>query len=374
MARHKAQSAPPPGKRVLIAGAGNIGSSLIPLVGRMGGIGEVTVVDRDVYELRNLPQQNILPPDVGRFKAAVQARRLGRINPSLRVRGIHADLHEVPLGLLRCDVLLACLDSLEARRVVNQAAWRLGLPWIDAGISAQGGLFARVTVYVPGRQSPCIECAWSDVDYDRLEQSHPCQGGGAHAPPTDAPASLGALAASLQAIECRKVLDGDFERALVGRQVLVDALHHRQQVTLFRHNPNCRFDHETWSIRPLDRGAAGTTLRQVLDDAALDLSGAGLGVEGRPFVRAVQCAGCGGTRQVLHLAGRLPKRGTWCSRCGQGMQPVGFEMSDRLGLGGLDRKVLKQPLARLGLRDGDVFSIQFGDRERIQWEVGRDSA
>src|SRR5439155_23871873 len=131
---------------------------------------------------------------------AVQARRLRRINPALAVTEIFAAVENVALGLLRGAVLLACLDSRAARRSVNTAVWRLGMPWIDAGVLADG-LLARVNVYLPGPDQPCLECAWEERDYEALEQEYPCAGQGV-APATNAPSALGALAASLQALEC----------------------------------------------------------------------------------------------------------------------------------------------------------------------------
>jgi adenylyltransferase/sulfurtransferase len=171
----------------------------------MSGIGRVTLIDRDTYEKKNLLSQDITPQDVGRSKAAVQARRLRRINPALRVDVIVDAVQNVPLGQLRADIILACLDSRTARQYVNQAAWRLGVLWIDSGVEGRG-LLARVNVYVPGPDTPCLECAWDEQDYEALEQTYPCQGETGEPAPTNASSSLGALAASLQAIECQKLL------------------------------------------------------------------------------------------------------------------------------------------------------------------------
>ncbi|MDX6614340.1 MAG: molybdopterin-synthase adenylyltransferase, partial [Blastocatellia bacterium] len=103
-------------KSVVVIGAGgNIGSHLVPHLGRMPNVARVTLIDRDVYEPPNLLTQDITPRDVGRRKALVQARRLARINPDLRVRAIAEAVERVPLGLLRADVILACLDSRRAR-------------------------------------------------------------------------------------------------------------------------------------------------------------------------------------------------------------------------------------------------------------------
>jgi molybdopterin/thiamine biosynthesis adenylyltransferase len=143
--------------RVVVIGAGgNIGSHLVPHLARTPEIGSLTLVDRDAYEARNLANQDMPPRAARRNKAAVQAGRARRLNPRLRVRAVAADVETLPLGALRGDLLLACVDSRRARQRVNQAAWRLGIPWVDAGVLGEG-LLARVTGYVPAPDQPCLE-------------------------------------------------------------------------------------------------------------------------------------------------------------------------------------------------------------------------
>ena len=87
----------------LVGAGGNIGSHLVPHLGRMPGIGRVTLVDRDIYEKRNLISQDILPGDVGSDKALVQAHRLSAINPNLHVIPVVGAVENMPLGSLRAD-------------------------------------------------------------------------------------------------------------------------------------------------------------------------------------------------------------------------------------------------------------------------------
>ena len=360
-------------KHVLVAGVGNIGSSLIPHLARLPDVGAVTIVDRDIYEASNVCQADIAPGDVGSAKAGVQTRRLRRLSPSLHVRPVRADLHDIPLGMFRVDYILAALDSREARRVVNEAAWRLGVPWVDAGINADGGLMARVTVYLPASNTPCLECAWADTDYDLLEQSHPCQRGIVHGAPTNAPASLGALAAALQALELQKLLDGDRAHALCGRQVLVDARHHTSIVSGFRRNPACRFDHGIWQVKNIKQGPNDVTLNHIIDSHSQKPGPHGrtwFRVEGRPFARRFQGPLCGRTQETLCLLGRTPPRRGAC--CGRPMEPVGFDMVDRLDLTSLDRRTLALPLTRLGLRKHDVLTVGSADGDESHYEIGGD--
>src|ERR1044072_1191290 len=130
---------------VSVVGAGTIGSHVMPHVARMDGGEKIAIVVRDRYDQSNLRAQGIVRADVGKSKAQAQARRLRQIDATLDVCAIHKPVEELPLGWLRGDVLLVCVDSRRARMVVNQAAWRIGVPWINAGIDASGCL-ARVQV------------------------------------------------------------------------------------------------------------------------------------------------------------------------------------------------------------------------------------
>lgn len=347
-------------KSVVVIGAGgNIGSHLVPHLGRMPEVARVTLIDRDVYEPANLLTQDITPRDVGRQKAVVQARRLSCINAALRVTAIPQAVERVPLGRLRADVILACLDSRRARQYVNQAAWRLGAMWIDAGVEA-GGLLARVNVYAPGDERPCLECAWDEHDYAALEQSYPCLGFVEQTFQTNAPSSLGALAASLQAIECGKVLSGKLEQLAVSQQVLINAAQHKHYVTTYRRNPDCRFGHETWSIERLCRQPQDVSVRQALELLGQDsvVKGqTGLRVDGDPFVRKLSCAGCGETKELLRLQSRLRPAERTCASCGQMMLAAGRDLSERLEAGALSERVLERSLYSLGFRRGDVFGV-----------------
>lgn len=355
------------GRSVTVIGAGNIGSHLLTHLARMHAIKRVTIVDRDHYDATNLASQDITPRDVGKAKAQAQARRLRRINPELCVTALAEDVEAVPLGRLRSDLLVACLDSRRARQLVNQAAWRLGVPWIDAGVEA-GGLLARVNVYVPGANHPCIECAWDEKDYAAIEQTYACLGAVARVQPTLAPAALGGLAASLQALEIQKLFAGQMERVAVSKQVMIDATHHKHYVTAFRRNPQCRFpDHDGWAIRALDDRLSEMTLGAALALAngnGVASERVGLRVEERRFVRKLKCTGCQFARPMLRLDRSLRPTERVCPRCGAAMTAAGFDVIERLSMGELTSKERRLSLRRLGLRSGDVFSVGTRANER----------
>ena len=57
---------------ILIGAGGNIGSHLVPHLGRMPGIDRIMLVDRDIYEGRNLVSQDIIVSDIGKPKSQVR--------------------------------------------------------------------------------------------------------------------------------------------------------------------------------------------------------------------------------------------------------------------------------------------------------------
>ncbi len=337
-------------RHIVVAGAGNTGSHLLPHLARMSGIGRITIVDPDVYASQNASNQNIdWEEDLGRAKAVVQAEKLRRTRAcvggsALEVKAFKERIEDVPLGLLDSDLIVSCLDSLIARQHASETAWRLNVPFIDCGV--QGSLrLARVNAYLPAADSPCLECAWGPDDYAALEQEYPCGAVGGAAYPTIASSALGALAASLAAIEIAKLLSGDHAHAIVGRQVLVDAEHHTLDVTTYRQNPSCRFDHRPWQAEPWICPPAETSL-----GAALGAAGS-LKVEGHLFSAGLICPSCDHCVPSL----RLNRPQARCPICSRRLITPGFGSFDRIDPQRA-RGFENLTLAQIGLRIGDIVS------------------
>ena len=349
-----------PSRHVVVVGAGgNIGSHLVPHLARMPEIGRLTLVDRDVYESRNQPNQEMPPGAAGRKKAAVQAARARRINPNLVVAAHAEDVEAIPFGMLRGDLILTGLDSRRARQRVNQAAWRLGVPWLDGGILGLG-LLARVTRYLPGEDLPCLECRWDAADYAALEQSYPCDGTATPAR-TAAPASLGALAASLLALECGKLLRGEGTALQPGSELVVDAAHHRHYVTAARRNPECRLaEHAPWDLHSLAMrpGDSLGTMLELMRQRAGANGDLGFSVEGQRIVRRLSCERCGAVKRVLRLSGRLSRGDLRCRSCGGRTGLNGFGLLERVEASALTREERDRPLSRLGVRPGEIVTAE----------------
>lgn len=337
-------------RSIVVAGAGgNTGSHLLSHLARMQGIARITLVDPEFYETANVSVQNIDQLDIGRPKVLAQAEKLRRIRPGfgnagLDVIALQQRLEDVPRGLLKCDLIVSCLDSKGARQHVNEIAWRLNTPWIDCGVLGSQSL-VRVNAYVPSQDAPCLECSWGHDEYSLLEQEYLCSAGRGAAYPTMASSALGALAASLMAIEIAKFLRGKPEESLANRQVMLDAEHHVAQVTSGRRNPLCRFDHRSWVIEPWRCRPDIMTV-----DAALKTLGS-LQVYGHRFTCELSCPGCSHRAAALRLNRPLAR----CPLCDRRMVSSGFgslQCIDSALVGEYSRLTL----AQIGLRAGDIVS------------------
>jgi molybdopterin/thiamine biosynthesis adenylyltransferase len=227
-------------RSVLIAGLGNIGSTLPALLAR-AGVGRLRLVDRDRVEDRNLAAQDYRADDVGKPKAAVVAARLKEQFPSVTVEAHCAELEDLPRGLAAVDLVLGALDSRLARQtLVSDLAWPLGVPVIDGGVGEP--LLGRVQVFLGREDAACLECTWGAADYRLASAEYPCRPGmPAQGVPTGAPAHLGAFVAAIMAGEAVRLLSGPAPSESYEIACDLDGPHLRRFA--LRRSPRCRHDH-----------------------------------------------------------------------------------------------------------------------------------
>ncbi|MCR9096663.1 MAG: ThiF family adenylyltransferase [bacterium] len=164
------------GVTLLIAGLGNIGSFLVPLVARMEPIARLVLVDPDVYEPDQQLGQDVGAAAAGRPKVEVQAERALAIRPELELETFAERVERLPLGKLRGAIVASCLDSRAARLQLASRVWRVGSPFVDAAVGGGSSLLVRTNAYRPGPDVACFECELDETDYASLDQVFPCEG------------------------------------------------------------------------------------------------------------------------------------------------------------------------------------------------------
>jgi molybdopterin/thiamine biosynthesis adenylyltransferase len=185
--------------RVLVAGAGALGNEVLKNLALLG-VGHITLIDFDIVSVTNLTRSVLFrDDDVGLAKVKVARQRAIEINPELSIHAIQGDLQfDLGVGDVRShDVIIGCLDSVNARWVINQLAYRAGIPWINGGIGVTEG---EVSFFVPGTESACFECSISNQMWERRNQRYSCQGMKRDLPETAMPttAPIASIVGSMQ--------------------------------------------------------------------------------------------------------------------------------------------------------------------------------
>ncbi|RWZ58256.1 molybdopterin biosynthesis protein MoeB [Labedella populi] len=127
--------------RVLVVGAGGLGSTVIPTLAG-AGVGTIGIVDDDVVETSNLHRQLVHGvADVGRRKVDSAADRVHALAPDATVvrqseRLTAANALSV---LADYDLVVDGSDNFPTRYLVNDAATILNLPLVWGAVSQYGG-------------------------------------------------------------------------------------------------------------------------------------------------------------------------------------------------------------------------------------------
>lgn len=342
---------------LVIVGAGELGASLLAEIARMPDVDRIALVDPAHYGEGGPTLARGLGRELGRSKVDVQARHARRINPHLTVDPIHDAVETVPLGRLRGRVILAAVDSAAARRRVNQAAWRLGIPWIDGRVGRRDSNVS-VRSYVPGPGQPCLEC-----DGEAPSDGMPGQ-------PAEAAAERGTIevapgarpvAAGWMTTECVRLLQGDGEQPVSGRQVLIDLRQNVLHATPLVRNVRCPFDHALWDIDPVVQSPTKLTAAQAIRAVAGEQGlcpGWAMCLEGLTFVHRLYCENCHTVAgDSISIAERIRPPSKLCPTCGGPMEARPQDTFEALELSALKKAERRRTLHSMGLREGDVYTV-----------------
>jgi adenylyltransferase/sulfurtransferase len=268
--------------RAMVCGCGALGSAIANTLVR-AGVGTVRIVDRDFVELSNLQRQTLFDEaDAAAClpKAVAAAEKLRRINCGVTIEPIVADVN--PTNIERfCEGVGAILDgtdNFETRFLLNDAAVKLGLPWVYGGCVGSEG---QTMTILPG-ETACLRCLMPE-----------CPPPGS-TPTCDVAGILGpivGLIASIEAVEAIKILSGN--RQAISRSLTVvdvwqnyvrqvDVRELRQQVDC----PTCKHAEFPWLS-----GRSGSRTAVLCGRNAVQLSHPGAGISLDELARRLEGMG-----------------------------------------------------------------------------------
>jgi len=204
-----------------IIGLGGLGGAVADLMARLG-VGELTLVDGDIFEETNLNRQLLATTSrLGRAKVEVAEEHILDINPATAVRGFREFFtndngNRILEGV---QLVIDCLDTIDARFCLEACCAPLQLPIVSAAVA---GTCGQATVIFPG-----------DAGYSRIYGNR--SGDHGHNTGRGSEATLGTLgfaAHQLAAHQCAEALAVMLNRnaPLRNRLCLVDAADHTTEL------------------------------------------------------------------------------------------------------------------------------------------------
>ena len=149
--------------RVLVVGAGGIGSAAIPALAG-AGIGQLTIVDDDIVDRSNLQRQWLFRDDqLGQSKAHLATVYAEALNPAVRAAAVETRIaaHNVAQLISGHDLVLDGSDNFATRLIVSDAAIKLKIPLVSAAAAQFQGQVGLFRGWEEGL--PCYRCFVGDA-------------------------------------------------------------------------------------------------------------------------------------------------------------------------------------------------------------------
>jgi len=151
--------------KIGVVGCSGTGSPVIEQLARLG-VGSLVLVDPDIIELKNLNRIiNSTKADsrLGEPKVDVAQRAITKMGFSTNVKTFNSNIYEDCLAIMElsdCDLVFGCVDSIDARHLLNSISSFYLIPYIDIGIKIlsdkKGGIeqiCGSVHYILPGESS-----------------------------------------------------------------------------------------------------------------------------------------------------------------------------------------------------------------------------
>jgi molybdopterin-synthase adenylyltransferase len=217
---------------VTLCGCGALGTVLANALVR-AGVGHLRLIDRDFIETNNLQRQVLFDEhDVSENlpKAEAAARKLSSINSSVHVEPVVTDIDRTNILELveDADLILDGTDNFEIRYLINDAAVKLGKPWVYGGCIGSHG---QTMTILPG-DTPCLRCVFEAAPAPG--EAGTCETAGVLSPIVN-------IVASYQSAEALKILTG--RRQQINRDLIYidvwDNVQRRIKVAPLRDKVDC---------------------------------------------------------------------------------------------------------------------------------------
>ncbi|MBV1705943.1 MAG: molybdopterin-synthase adenylyltransferase MoeB [Hyphomicrobiales bacterium] len=154
--------------RVLVIGAGGLGSPLIQYLAA-AGVGHIGIVDDDTVSLSNLQRQVLHgTTDLGRAKIDSARDAVARLNPHVAVTGYQVRLDDANArDLVRgYDIIADGSDNFSTRYAVSDACYYERRPLVSAAVGTYDATLTTLRPFqtgADGRPNPTYRCLFPEA-------------------------------------------------------------------------------------------------------------------------------------------------------------------------------------------------------------------
>ena len=213
--------------RVLVVGAGGLGSALIPYLAA-AGVGVLGIIDSDRVELSNLARQVMYETgDLGRLKVEAARDRVSELNPEILINSYPEALTaENAVRVMKdYDIIADGCDNFATRFLVNKTCVALKKPLISGAVAGWEGQVASFNpAHIPA--SPCYQCFL----HPEAPEANTCIESGVAGP-------LVGMIGAAQALEVLRMILGS--PALIGKLALTNGRTHQQRMITIHKDVTC---------------------------------------------------------------------------------------------------------------------------------------
>lgn len=157
--------------RVLVAGAGSVGSRIAEDLVR-SGVNRMILLDPDVVSMPNMARSVYIRRDIGTPKVDALAERLEAINPRVEIERFASALEDVDLpGILDgVDLVVLATDDMAQQSQLASLAYRKGIMHVSSALFRKAAA-GEVSIVVPEAATPCWACAIGTAALSASERS-----------------------------------------------------------------------------------------------------------------------------------------------------------------------------------------------------------
>lgn len=213
--------------KVAIVGVGGTGTPAALYLAAAGV--NLSLIDRDLVELSNLPRQILYTEaDVNQPKAVVARDRLQQMNPDIEIETHVSDFNPRMAERLieEVDVVLDGTDNFETRFVLNDVCVKHNTPFTYSGALRAQLMFS---FFIPG-ETACLRCLFPEAPPQGVLET--CEIAGVLGP-------VAGIAGLISATETMKYLSGKGE-LLTNKLLYLDLTDFAMELIELQQNTNCK--------------------------------------------------------------------------------------------------------------------------------------